>query len=704
MLAVDAEAALFSLKSFVAAIIAYYIALRIGFAQPVWAMTTVYVVSQPLAGTVLSKALFRLLGTILGATAAVVLVPAFVNEPLVLSFALALWLGLCVYIAQLDRTPRSYTFLLAGYTAAIIGFPSVGAPGDIFNSAVLRVQEIGIGIVVTSLVHGTIFPRNVTKRLQQQILVLVRNVEQGSRNALAGKRDAAHDQERRRLASNINDIDQLSFHVAFDTARLLPPAAAIRALQDQVSWLVPLSGVIEDRIAECCVQEGGLTTDIAALIGRIDEWLAADLSAHPRDETTRNIVAEAERLERTISVQAAGRWRETLLLSLLSRLAELVVSHRLLRELHDHILSGGIRGLSFETARLISSATGRSLHRDHALALRSALGTTVAVFGVCVFWIATAWPTGFLAATLAGVACALFGALPNPGIGIRRFFNGFLVGIVAAATFGFVILPRVTDFVMLAGVLALPLLLFGSTLARPPLAPIALGELLGLINTVGIASTYQDDFENFINGAVAGIAGAAVAVIIIDIFHVIAPDVVFARLFRAGFRDIAARADGSALDALRWIRRMIDRIGLIAVRSGSTGVHPALPPYDALVGLRIGYLAGELRVFSATLTAGEERNAIEDALSGISAHYRSLHPAEPVPMREAVLQAIDRAMTAIAIDPQPEHRRRGAVLLTGLRRGLFPQADAFAMTPANPELSGSAEHPAVAEPAPSDDR
>src|SRR5215469_16727407 len=65
----DAEAALFSLKSFVAAAIAYYTALRIGFSQPVWAVTTVFIVSQPLAGQVLSKAFFRMLGTMLGGSA-----------------------------------------------------------------------------------------------------------------------------------------------------------------------------------------------------------------------------------------------------------------------------------------------------------------------------------------------------------------------------------------------------------------------------------------------------------------------------------------------------------------------------------------------------------------------------------------------------------------------------------------------------------
>src|SRR5215813_5241543 len=194
----DAEAVLFSVKSFAAAIIAYYISLRIGFAQPVWAVTTAYLVSQPLAGAVISKALFRLLGTFLGAAAAVVVLPAFVNEPLVLSFVLALWLGLCVYIGSLDRTPRSYVFLLAGYSASIIGFPSVLAPGNIFNTAVLRVQEIGIGIVTASLVHGTIFPRSVTNRLQRQVTATVERAEQCSGRSLAGSRDTVLDRERRR--------------------------------------------------------------------------------------------------------------------------------------------------------------------------------------------------------------------------------------------------------------------------------------------------------------------------------------------------------------------------------------------------------------------------------------------------------------------------------------------------------------------------
>jgi uncharacterized membrane protein YccC len=133
---------LFSVKTFIAAMLAVYIALAIGLDRPYWAMATVYIVSQPLTGALRSKALYRLLGTIIGAAATIVLVPNLVDAPELLCAAFALWTGFCLYIAQLDRTPRSYVFLLAGYTAAFIGFPTVTAPATIWDVAVSRVEEI----------------------------------------------------------------------------------------------------------------------------------------------------------------------------------------------------------------------------------------------------------------------------------------------------------------------------------------------------------------------------------------------------------------------------------------------------------------------------------------------------------------------------------------------------------------------------------
>src|SRR5450756_2173505 len=116
---------IFSLKTFAAAVMALLVALAIDLPRPYWALATVYIASQPLAGATRSKALFRAAGTLIGAAASVVLVPNLVNAPELLSLGFALWIALCLYLSLLDRTPRSYMFMLAGYTAALIGFPSV---------------------------------------------------------------------------------------------------------------------------------------------------------------------------------------------------------------------------------------------------------------------------------------------------------------------------------------------------------------------------------------------------------------------------------------------------------------------------------------------------------------------------------------------------------------------------------------------------
>ena len=114
--------AVFSLKSYAGAMLALYLSYSMGLPRPFWAMTTAYIVSQPWSGAVRSKALYRLVGTFVGSAMTVYMVPRLSNSPVVMTAAMALWVGACLYMSVLDRTPRSYLFMLAGYTAAMIGF------------------------------------------------------------------------------------------------------------------------------------------------------------------------------------------------------------------------------------------------------------------------------------------------------------------------------------------------------------------------------------------------------------------------------------------------------------------------------------------------------------------------------------------------------------------------------------------------------
>jgi uncharacterized membrane protein YccC len=84
---------IFSVKTFIAGMMALLIGFAMDLPRPYWALATVYIASQPLAGATRSKALFRVIGTLVGASASVVLVPNLVNSPELLSLAIALWVG-----------------------------------------------------------------------------------------------------------------------------------------------------------------------------------------------------------------------------------------------------------------------------------------------------------------------------------------------------------------------------------------------------------------------------------------------------------------------------------------------------------------------------------------------------------------------------------------------------------------------------------
>ena len=68
----------FSLNCFAAAMLALFLSFSLGLDRPFWAMMTVYITSQPLSGAVRSKAVFRLIGTVIGGLVTVLLVPMLV--------------------------------------------------------------------------------------------------------------------------------------------------------------------------------------------------------------------------------------------------------------------------------------------------------------------------------------------------------------------------------------------------------------------------------------------------------------------------------------------------------------------------------------------------------------------------------------------------------------------------------------------------
>src|SRR5712671_6224775 len=149
-------ALLFGLRLWAAVCLALYIAFWLELDNAYWAGTTAAVVCQPKLGASLRKGSFRMIGTVLGAVAIVVLTACFPQSRIGFLIGLAVWGAICGFIATLLRNFASYAAALAGYTAAIIANDELGATGgangDVFMLAVTRASEICIGIVCAGVV------------------------------------------------------------------------------------------------------------------------------------------------------------------------------------------------------------------------------------------------------------------------------------------------------------------------------------------------------------------------------------------------------------------------------------------------------------------------------------------------------------------------------------------------------------------------
>src|SRR5271154_5140639 len=101
---------IFSVNCYIATTLTMFVAFSLDLKSPAWAMTTVYLTSQPLSGAMRAKAVYRAIGTFVGGVAMVAIVPNLIDAPELTTAAIILWVSLCLFISLLDRTPRSYVF------------------------------------------------------------------------------------------------------------------------------------------------------------------------------------------------------------------------------------------------------------------------------------------------------------------------------------------------------------------------------------------------------------------------------------------------------------------------------------------------------------------------------------------------------------------------------------------------------------------
>src|SRR6202012_2379973 len=106
---------------------------------------------------------------------------------------------------------------------------SVGHPDQIFEVAVLRVEEISLGILCATVTHSLFFPRPVGAVLKLRLADWLKDANVWALD-LIRREDGKAATDRRHLAAAATEIHLLSLLLPFDTSALRDTVQVVQAI------------------------------------------------------------------------------------------------------------------------------------------------------------------------------------------------------------------------------------------------------------------------------------------------------------------------------------------------------------------------------------------------------------------------------------------------------------------------------------------
>ena len=548
---------LFGVRLWASVCLALFIAFKLELSDAYWAGMSAAAVCQPRLGASLRKGYFRMVGTIVGAVAIVVLSGLFPQQRLWFLLGLAAWGAACGFTSRLLPNFASYAAALAGYTATVIAADELGITGgvngDAFNLAVTRATEICIGIASAGVVlAGTDFG-GARHRLATQLAGLAREISARFLNAfsLSGPSEAEARDIRRELTKRVIALD-----ITIDEAL------------GEASDLRPHSPRLE------CATNGLLST--------LSAWrmVARHLQLLPLEQGKREAALIRDRIPQGVFLAAQANaekiWRTApvaLQKTYLAGAEALVTwppdtaTQRLLSDWTVEALLGlehAANGLALlEAPRQSSPRLGRWHLRipDLLPCFISALRVFVTFAAIEFLWVLTAWPGGTEALVFGTMSVLLYS--PR-GDQVRSAVDGFAIGTilsaVCAGALNFLILPHMRGFFEFCLVLALVLVPVGWCMVRLRNTALFVGMLLTFLPLLGAANEMTYNAWSFFNSVVGIVGGTIIAAIACRLVPPVPPALRVRRLLSLTLRDLRRLAVKPAPSPAAWERRVFHRL------------------------------------------------------------------------------------------------------------------------------------------------
>lgn len=496
-LAGEHKAWLFVLKAMLSLYLALYLSLALELPSPSSTMLTVLVVMNSQSGMVMAKAFYRILGTLMGVTMAVIIVALFPQQPVLMLSAMAIWTAICSAGAMSQRGLRSYTFVLSGYTVAMIVLPVVNHPLSIFDVAVHRLFEVLLGLAVTTLVFDGLFPQQLAPQVRRMaddnrlyLLQAVTALFRGQPQAITTLHMAGSTR-----ASGFDDllsnavfegpwVSSVSRPLRRSNHHFMQTLTRLQALQRFIERQPPARQAASEALRQ-------LMSPLATVLEQAKPETLADMLQRLMEQTSQ------QRLTLAAPLQEEDR-------AAFSTAAALV--YRVLRSLLYFARSLQLAEPGQQEPSLPRTRFSRMY--DPAVVMVSAVRTCLITFIVGSLWISSGWTSGATGMFIVVTLTMMLAPLPNPLAAIRMAAAGHtLAPFLALLCFS--ILPSLTTFPMLIAGTAPFLLLMLYPVTRPGLAGFAIPLNIGFTVALSISHYASTDYANFFNELVATLLGVA---------------------------------------------------------------------------------------------------------------------------------------------------------------------------------------------------
>jgi uncharacterized membrane protein YccC len=414
----------FAFRTWVALCLALYAAFVLELTGASSAGVCVLILAQPAQGMVLSKAIYRFTGTIVGVGVALILIALFPQDRVMLLACFAIFMALQTALGTLLRDFRAYGCILAGYTVAIVAIANIDTPLAAFDSAINRVAAIVLGIVVIALTNTILATAESTRSLSSKLRLATRDLRDLMQRAI----------DERARPNALTCVEM--------SARLMP-------LRSEISFASP-------ELPNGRARAKGARSALLGLFEMISaaQQIGVGLS---RLEATSPIVEEAVAiLEKALRLQRPERCvpdLEALALPAIGSGTLTMNEAFLLDRIHFAIdtwayVRDGL--LALRTGRTPIRLAAIPVHEDwFAVALNAVrVATSVGIVAILSVW------TGLSDTAQAVLFTAVFVSLgsiqPNPGVMGKAALIGMPAVGLAAALYVFFIFPLIDGFPLFA--------------------------------------------------------------------------------------------------------------------------------------------------------------------------------------------------------------------------------------------------------------